>query len=141
MFSSIESQIRFLLNSIPVYLRSLMTCLLPSVLIVLNLLMFYSLPVYANGLSKDDALNQAMISMNTGMSSVSMTGNSDVDFALMMIPHHQGAVEMAKVELKYGTDSRLQRLAQEIIVTQQSEIEFMQILLGHLLSTQSSSSP
>jgi uncharacterized protein (DUF305 family) len=103
--------------------------------------MFYSLPVYANGLSKDDALNQAMISMNTGMSSVSMTGNSDVDFALMMIPHHQGAVEMAKVELKYGTDSRLQRLAQEIIVTQQSEIEFMQILLGHLLSTQSSSSP
>ncbi|HEY9695994.1 MAG TPA: DUF305 domain-containing protein [Trichocoleus sp.] len=82
-----------------------------------------------------------MISMNTGMSSTSMTGNSDVDFALMMIPHHRGAVEMAKIELKYGTDSRLRRLAQEIIVTQQSEIALMQFILEQSLSIQSSSSP
>lgn len=47
----------------------------------------------------------------------------------MMIPHHQGAIEMAKVELLHGTDPRLRRLAQEIIVTQQSEITVMQLAL------------
>ena len=47
------------------------------------------------------------------------------DFASLMIPHHEGAIEMSKVELQFGTDPRLRRLAQEIIVTQQSEIEVM----------------
>lgn len=141
MFSSIKSQIRLLIDSIPVSLGSLMAYLLLIIFIELNLLIFYSLPADANSLSTDDALNQAMISMNTGMSSTSMTGNSDVDFALMMIPHHRGAVEMAKIELKYGTDSRLRRLAQEIIVTQQSEIALMQFILEQSLSIQSSSSP
>ncbi|OKH54482.1 hypothetical protein NIES2130_28415 [Scytonema sp. HK-05] len=93
--------------------------------IALSLLVCYPLPVYADNLSVNDALNQAMISMNTVMSSTPMITNPDIDFAVMMIPHHQGAVEMAKVELRYGTDSRLRRLAQEIIVTQQSEIALM----------------
>jgi uncharacterized protein (DUF305 family) len=44
---------------------------------------------------------------------------------LMMMPHHQGAIEMAKVELQFGADPRLRRLAQEIIITQQSEIDVM----------------
>jgi uncharacterized protein (DUF305 family) len=82
-----------------------------------------------------------MISMNSAMSSTAMIGNPDVDFAVMMIAHHQGAVEMAKVELRYGTDSRLRRLAQEIIVTQQSEIALMQLALKHPLPAQFSSSP
>jgi uncharacterized protein (DUF305 family) len=56
-----------------------------------------------------------------------------------MIPHHQGAVEMAKVELRFGTDPRLRRLAQEIVVTQQAEIAFMQLALEHPLSTQAAS--
>jgi uncharacterized protein (DUF305 family) len=59
------------------------------------------------------------------MHDVLFVGKPDADFALMMIPHHQGAVDMAKVELQFGTDPRLRRLAQEIIVTQQSEIQVM----------------
>ncbi len=77
------------------------------------------------------ALDQAMSSMHTAMARVQMTGNPDTDFAAMMIPHHQGAIDMAKIELQYGTDPRLKRLAQEIIVTQQSEIELMQLALKH----------
>ena len=115
--------------------------LLPIISIALSLFVSYPLPVYADNLPANDALNQAMISMNAAMSSTPMTGNPDVDFAVMMISHHQGAVEMAKVELRYGTDSRLRRLAQEIIVTQQSEIALMQLALEHPLFAQSSSSP
>jgi uncharacterized protein (DUF305 family) len=53
------------------------------------------------------------------------TGDPDRDFAAMMIPHHQGAIDMAKVELIYGRDPVLRRLAQGIIVEQQQEIELM----------------
>jgi|UPI0003712247 uncharacterized protein (DUF305 family) len=84
----------------------------------------------------NQAFEQAMMSMDRKMQNVKMTGNPDIDFAAMMIPHHQGAIEMAKIELQYGTDPRLRRLAQEIIVTQQSEIELMQLALK---STQSPS--
>ncbi|WP_315791225.1 CopM family metallochaperone [Fischerella sp. JS2] len=77
----------------------------------------------------NQAFEQTMTSMHTQMQNVKMTGNPDTDFAAMMIPHHQGAIEMAKIELQYGTDPRLRRLAQEIIVTQQSEIELMQLAL------------
>jgi len=55
-----------------------------------------------------------------------MTGDPDHDFAAMMIPHHQGAIDMAKAELLYGRNPVLRRLAQEIIVTQNSEITVMQ---------------
>jgi uncharacterized protein (DUF305 family) len=54
-----------------------------------------------------------------------MTGSVDRDFAIMMIPHHQGAIEMAKGELSYGKDPVMRRLAQEIIVDQESEIQLM----------------
>jgi uncharacterized protein (DUF305 family) len=53
----------------------------------------------------------------------------------MMVPHHQGAVEMAKVELQFGTNPNLRRLAQEIIVTQQSEIDVMNLALKNYPST------
>jgi uncharacterized protein (DUF305 family) len=49
----------------------------------------------------------------------------------MMIPHHQGAIDMAKAELLYGKDPVLRRLAQEIIITQNSEIQVMQQLAQH----------
>lgn len=74
-------------------------------------------------------LARVMTSMHTAMVSFQPTGNPDADFAAMMILHHQGAIEMAKVELLYGTDPRLRRLAQGIIVTQQSEITAMQLTL------------
>jgi uncharacterized protein (DUF305 family) len=69
---------------------------------------------------------QAMERMDAGMMAAKPTGNPDRDFAAMMIPHHQGAIDMAKVELIYGRDPVLRRLAQGIIVAQQQEIELMQ---------------
>jgi Domain of unknown function (DUF305) len=77
----------------------------------------------------DTALAQSMIAMHTAMHDVSLVGKADADFAFMMIPHHQGAIEMAKIELQFGTDPNLRRLAQEIIVTQQSEIDVMKLAL------------
>jgi Domain of unknown function (DUF305) len=61
---------------------------------------------------------------------VPFSGDPDRDFARMMIPHHQGAIDMALVELRYGKDERLKRLAQEIIVDQQQEIAVMHLALG-----------
>jgi uncharacterized protein (DUF305 family) len=69
---------------------------------------------------------QAMERMDAGMMAAKPTGNPDRDFAAMMIPHHQGAIDMAKLELIYGRDPVLRRLAEGIIVEQQQEIELMQ---------------
>jgi uncharacterized protein (DUF305 family) len=74
----------------------------------------------------------AMNSMMAGMS-VKPTGDVDVDFAAMMIPHHQGAIDMALAELRYGKNERLRRIAQEIIVDQQQEIAAMHLALGQKL--------
>jgi uncharacterized protein (DUF305 family) len=52
-------------------------------------------------------------------------GDADADFAAMMVPHHEGAIAMAKAELRYGKNQQLRRLAQEIIVTQAQEIAVM----------------
>jgi uncharacterized protein (DUF305 family) len=54
------------------------------------------------------------------------TGDIDRDFVEMMVPHHQGAVDMAKAELQYGRNEQLRRLAQRIVTTQQREITVMQ---------------
>ena len=77
----------------------------------------------------DAALAETMSAMHSAMRDVSLDGKPDADFARMMIPHHQGAIEMAKVELQFGVDPVLRRLAQEIIVTQQSEIDVMNLTL------------
>lgn len=61
------------------------------------------------------------------------TGDVDADFAAMMIPHHQGAIDMAQAELRYGRNEQLRRLAQEIIVEQQQEIAAMRLALGQTL--------
>ncbi|MGL4489018.1 MAG: CopM family metallochaperone, partial [Rhizobiaceae bacterium] len=50
---------------------------------------------------------------------------TDVDFAKGMIPHHQGAVDMAKIVLQYGKDADLRKLAEGVVSTQESEIKFM----------------
>jgi uncharacterized protein (DUF305 family) len=60
------------------------------------------------------------------------TGDADRDFAAIMIPHHQGAIDMAKVELQFGKNPVLRRLAQGIIVEQLQEIEVMQRELRQL---------
>lgn len=83
----------------------------------------------------DIALAESMRAMHSAMHAVSFIGKPDGDFARMMIPHHQGAIEMAKVELQFGTDPTLRRLAQEIIVTQQSEIDVMKLALRNYPSS------
>nr|WP_245841672.1 DUF305 domain-containing protein [Paraburkholderia ribeironis] len=71
----------------------------------------------------------AMDKMMTAMV-VKPSGDLDRDFAAMMIPHHQGAIDMALAELRYGSNEQLRRIAQEIIVEQQQEISAMQFALG-----------
>jgi uncharacterized protein (DUF305 family) len=70
-----------------------------------------------------------MHAMHAAMSSLHPTGDNDVDFVRLMLPHHQAAIDMAKTLLVYGQDPQMRRLAQEIITDQQSEIELMQLWL------------
>lgn len=68
----------------------------------------------------------SMEKMHMAMGAVKTSGNSDVDFVRLMLPHHQAAIDMAKTQLLYGKDPQMRRLAQEIITDQQLEIELMQ---------------
>ncbi len=61
---------------------------------------------------------------------VKPSGNPDKDFADMMLPHHQGAIDMAKVELQYGKDPMLRKLAADIVKAQETEISEMRAWLG-----------
>lgn len=76
------------------------------------------------------AENDAAMSKMMADMSVRPTGDVDRDFVEMMVPHHQGAIDMAKAVLRYGKNEQLRRLAQEIIVTQQQEIAAMRLALG-----------
>jgi uncharacterized protein (DUF305 family) len=68
----------------------------------------------------------SMDKMHMAMGNVARSGDADADFVRLMLPHHQGAVDMAKAQLLHGTDPQIRRLAQEIITDQQLEIELMQ---------------
>src|SRR5437016_4821857 len=85
------------------------------------------------------AMAQSMATMDAGMMAAPLTGNPDVDFCAMMIPHHQGAIDMAKALLVHGRDPVLRRLAGEIIVTQGQEIEVMRLRLAALGAAQPAS--
>ena len=74
----------------------------------------------------------AMTKMMDGMDA-KPSGDVDKDFVAMMIPHHQGAIDMAQAELRHGKNEQLRRIAQEIIVEQQQEIVAMRIALGQPL--------
>ena len=71
-------------------------------------------------------LMQGMNQMNQDMMAAAQYKDPDVAFAAGMLPHHIGAVKMAEVELKYGKDPEMRKLAEDIINTQQAEIEQMQ---------------
>ena len=68
----------------------------------------------------------SMDKMHMAMGAVKRSGDSDVDFVRLMLPHHQAAIDMAKTQILHGKDPRMRRLAQEIITDQQLEIELMQ---------------
>jgi uncharacterized protein (DUF305 family) len=74
-------------------------------------------------------LSQTMGKMHVGMQSIKPSGSDDADFVRLMLTHHQAAIDMAKVELTQGKDPQMRRLAQEIIIDQQSEIDLMQLWL------------
>jgi hypothetical protein len=74
--------------------------------------------------------NEAIMAKMMADMSVKPTGDVDRDFVAMMIPHHQGAIDMARAFLRYGHNEQLRRLAQEIIVTQQQEIATMRLAIG-----------
>jgi len=65
---------------------------------------------------------------------VKPTGDVDADFVAMMVPHHQGAINMALAVLRHGRNPQIRRLAQEIIATQQQEIVVMRLAVGQPLS-------
>ena len=83
---------------------------------------------------------QAFLAQNDGAMSTMManmairpTGDIDRDFVAMMVPHHQGAIDMALAVLRYGRNEQIRRLAQEIIITQQQEITAMRHAIGDSL--------
>ena len=74
------------------------------------------------------AMTRMMINMD-----IRPSGDVDTDFVAIMAPHHQGAIEMAQAELRYGRNELLRRMAEEIIVTQLQEIAAMRLSLGQPL--------
>lgn len=79
-------------------------------------------------------MRAAMDKMMSGMHAPGYEGNPDIDFLGMMIAHHEGAVEMARLELTHGTDPATRRLADDIIASQSVEIESMKRRLAALRS-------
>jgi len=80
-------------------------------------------PSSAGGLSSE-AYKAAHDKMMRDMGAA-LTGDADRDFVQGMIPHHQGAIDMAEVQLKYGKDPAIKKLARDIIAAQKKEIAFM----------------
>lgn len=79
------------------------------------------------------AENDAAMKKMMGDMAVRPTGDVDTDFVAMMVPHHQGAIDMALAVLRHGRNPQIRRLAQEIIVTQQQEIAVMRLAVGEPL--------
>lgn len=87
-------------------------------------------PAEPPGFERD--MDNAMATMMHAMHAPGFSGDADVDFLAMMIPHHQGAIAMARLALLHGSDPLSRRLAEEIIAGQQAEIEAMAARLAIL---------
>lgn len=78
----------------------------------------------------DAGYDAAMSRMNGAMQGAPMTGNADRDFLVMMVPHHQGAIDMCKTELRYGRNARVLALCHDIVSSQSAQIRQMQQILS-----------
>ena len=78
------------------------------------------------------AYMEAMDVMMSGMSAVTYTGDADADFLLMMIPHHQSAVDMSRALLAETDDPEVEAMAQAVITTQEAEIASMRSMLERM---------
>ena len=87
-----------------------------------------------SGHSMDDAMGGFMAAMDAMMQATptESSGMVDADFLLMMIPHHQSAIDMARVELEQGEDEETRAMAQEIIDAQEAEIAEMRAMLERM---------
>ncbi|MCO5156990.1 MAG: DUF305 domain-containing protein [Aquamicrobium sp.] len=86
---------------------------------------------HSHGAGASQAYMDAMTSMNEEMEKMEMTGEAGIDFALMMIPHHQSAIDMARAYLDSGeNDPELTKLSQDIVAAQESEIAFLRAWLA-----------
>jgi uncharacterized protein (DUF305 family) len=88
------------------------------------------MPASVNAFQRE--MDEAMAQMMKAMHRPDYTGNADLDFLTMMIPHHAGAVDMARLVLQHGRDPVTRQLAEEIIASQSVEIESMTRRLGML---------
>ena len=86
--------------------------------------------------------NLALSKMSLDMSKMAdPTGDVDRDYVALMMPHHQGAIELARAELKYGHNEEVRRLAQSIIAEREHEMSAMRRAIGETLPSQTSDTP
>jgi uncharacterized protein (DUF305 family) len=83
------------------------------------------------------AENEAAMSKMMAAMAIRPAGDVDRDFVAAMVPHHQGAIEMAQAELRHGRNEQLRRIAQEIIIDQTQEIAAMHLALGQSVPRES----
>jgi len=95
---------------------------------------------HATNQSTVNLITQTMDNMMYEMHDAKSTGNNDIDFAVMMLEHHKGAVEMSKVEVGRGNSPELKAFAQKVIDDQNKEIGFMQEFISRAAKTTSSNS-
>lgn len=114
-------------------MKKLMTFITLSAIAISNYAQANEQPHQAHmnmSMSTDSAMQQelmqGMSQMHQDMMAAAQYKDPDVAFAAGMLPHHIGAVKMAEVELKYGKDPEMRKLAEDIINAQQAEIEQMQ---------------
>jgi len=79
----------------------------------------------ARAMSVQDFYKEDMAKMHESMMAMVPSGDADVDFVRGMIPHHQGAIDMAKTVLAHGKDPSIRALAEGIVKAQESEIQMM----------------